>query len=111
MEPRRSLRYYGSQETLASMLHIEPSPIDSEDDDQTLLEEDLAGSSSTATSSSLNKSSTSSTLGLSGSGHGAIYYCTTSPSPFSSPFSSPFPLCGLVGLKEERGEEETIHYV
>ena len=99
MEPRRSLRYYGSQETLASMLHIEPSPIDSEDDDQTLLEEDLAGSSSTATSSSLNKSNTSSSLGLSGSGHGAIYYCTTSPSLS--------PICRLVvGLKKKKGKGE-----
>ncbi|RYP13882.1 hypothetical protein DL765_006670 [Monosporascus sp. GIB2] len=60
------LKRQGSQETLMSLLELDPTPMESEDD----LSRQLGGSTIKS------QNSTSSSLGLSGSGHGAIYYLT-----------------------------------
>lgn len=68
-----SLRRQDSTETLASLIQLDPSPIDSEQDLPGMVDEALARKG--------YRTSTYSSLGLSGSGggSGSIYYCTTSP--------------------------------
>ncbi|OLN94090.1 hypothetical protein CCHL11_08856 [Colletotrichum chlorophyti] len=70
----RSLHSKASEETLMSLLQLDPSPIettptDTEKDLPFLPEEDLENSTSSL-------KSTSSAPGLSGSGHGAVFYLT-----------------------------------
>ncbi|TPX11342.1 uncharacterized protein E0L32_001160 [Thyridium curvatum] len=79
-------RHEASQETLISLLQLDPSPIETPpadtDKDLPPLPEDSQqdGDQSTLASSSTAKSGTSGSVGLSGSGHGALYY-RTSPTP------------------------------
>ena len=74
-----SLRSKASQETFISLLNLEPAPMETPPPD---VDKDLPPvpeeGSATSGSKSLTDSTTSkstSSLGLSGSGHGAIYYC------------------------------------
>ena len=67
-----SLRSKASQETLASLLQLDPSPIESpssEKDLPPLPEQDEGPEHATKP-----RSATTSSVGLSGTGHGAIYY-------------------------------------
>ncbi|KAK4143591.1 uncharacterized protein C8A04DRAFT_28786 [Dichotomopilus funicola] len=77
MDDQRSLVSKASQSTLVSLLEIDPAPMDSPNanKDDPLLEENTDGSLADS-SPSLHSASTSTSLGLSGSGHGAIYYLT-----------------------------------
>ncbi|KAI1252367.1 hypothetical protein MGN70_006942 [Eutypa lata] len=68
-----SLKHQDSEETLVSLLQLDPSPMDSEQDLPGMLDE---SSSSTRKAYGSNSNNTYSSLGLSGSGHGAIYYLT-----------------------------------
>ena len=68
-----SLKHQDSEETLVSLLQLDPSPMDSEQELPGMLDE---SSSSTRKAYGSNSNNTYSSLGLSGSGHGAIYYCT-----------------------------------
>ena len=71
----RSLRSKASQETLVSLLQLDPSPMESADpekDSPPLPHEDIATLS--------EKSRSSTGVGLSGSGRNAIYYRNTFPS-------------------------------
>lgn len=86
---RRSLNEKASEETLISMLQLDPSPIESPQlDTASSDEKQLAPPSSDGqddTAGSLKPSKTgalhTSALGLSGNGgHGAIYYRTCRPS-------------------------------
>ena len=100
----RSLNEKASEETLISLLQLDPSPIESPQldsaasDEKQLAppsddgEDDAAG---TLKSSRTGASNTSS-LGLSGSGgHGAVYYCSSRPS--STPINGSLQL-GLTRL-------------
>lgn len=86
---QRSLNERASEETLISLLQLDPSPIEdsqageAESSEKELpplpddAEQDAAGSFSF----SRTASATSSSLGLSGNaGHGSIYYCACLPS-------------------------------
>lgn len=70
---------HDSQKTMISLLELDPSPIESPQPDDkhadNLItpEDNLDGSESTLKAST---TSTASAPGLSGSGHGSIYYCT-----------------------------------
>jgi len=120
----RSLRSKGSQETLASLVQLDPAPIEAQfyeeyDDEKDLPplpsdtnqadSTDSLGSSSYSTlggSGAASPTSTSRGVGLSGSGHGAIYYrmiisyfltarfrpfSFSLPDPLSAPPIPPFP--------------------
>lgn len=75
---RSSLNRKPSQETLMSLLHLDPAPMDNasiyEKELPDLPEEDLESSRSSLRSR--NTSSSSTTLGLSGTANGPLYYCT-----------------------------------
>lgn len=80
-----SLRSQASQATLVSLLELDPTPMDSPNVEKDLppLPDQVDGALPDSTHS-LKSSSTSTSLGLSGSGHGAIYYRTFPlPLPFS----------------------------
>jgi hypothetical protein len=81
----QSLRSTASQATLVSLLELDPTPIESPNMDKDLppLPEHADGSPSHSTHS-LKSPSTSTSLGLSGSGHGAIYYRTSPLPPLST---------------------------
>ncbi|KAL2023004.1 hypothetical protein VTK56DRAFT_4219 [Thermocarpiscus australiensis] len=70
-----SLHPTASKDTLVSLLQLDPAPIDSPNTDKDLppLPDQSDGASSDSTPS-LKSSSTTSSIGLSGSGHGPIYY-------------------------------------
>lgn len=79
----RSLRRTPSQETLISLLHLDPTPI-TDKELPPLPEEFDHGGESIEKSVELGHARTSS-LGLSGSAaNGSIYYCTLPPSPSSA---------------------------
>jgi hypothetical protein len=86
MDDHHSLRSKASQATLVSLLELDPTPMDSPDTDKDLppLPDQADGAPSDSTSS-LKPASTSTSLGLSGSGHGAIYYRAYLPPPTSAP--------------------------
>ncbi|KAK8099053.1 uncharacterized protein PG998_012294 [Apiospora kogelbergensis] len=75
---RSSLNRKPSQETLMSLLHLDPAPMDNasiyEKELPDLPEEDLESSRSSLRSR--NTSSSSTTLGLSGTANGPLYYLT-----------------------------------
>ncbi|KAK0725797.1 hypothetical protein B0H67DRAFT_532198 [Lasiosphaeris hirsuta] len=77
----QSLRSKASQETLISLVQLDPSPIESPElgpdteKDLPPLPEEQESSLSSSTPS-LKSRSTANNLGLGGSGHGAIYYLT-----------------------------------
>ena len=85
-----SLHSKASQATLVSLLELDPTPMDSPNPDKDVpqLTEQTDGSVSDSTPS-LKTSSTASSLGLSGSGHGPIYYCTSPSLTFSLPTKQP----------------------
>ncbi len=62
----KSLHSKASQETFISLLSLEPTPMENPPD----AEKELPKSQQPATTAS-----TATSLGLSGSGHGAIYFC------------------------------------
>ncbi|TGJ87482.1 hypothetical protein E0Z10_g1288 [Xylaria hypoxylon] len=68
-----SLHHTESQETLASLVQLDPSPIDSPEQELSQLENSIESSSSTTIPPSR---STTSSLGLGGSGRGPIFYLT-----------------------------------
>ncbi|KAK4157363.1 hypothetical protein C8A00DRAFT_29650 [Chaetomidium leptoderma] len=76
----QSLRSKASQATLASLLELDPTPMDSPNTDKDLpplpAHADSSPSDSTPSLTPPSSTSTSTGLGLSGSGHGAIYYLT-----------------------------------
>lgn len=80
----QSLHSKASQATLASLRELDPTPIESPNIEKDLppLPDHADGSPSHSTHS-LKASSTSTSLGLSGTGHGAIYYRNHSPLPSS----------------------------
>lgn len=88
---RQSLNHRASEQTLISLLELDPSPIESPtlDDDKTLddaIESDGSDTIMAASSDSTLKSgSTTTGPGLSNGGHGTIFYCTATTSPTSSP--------------------------
>jgi hypothetical protein len=83
----QSLRSRASQATLVSLLELDPTPMESPNTEKDLPPlPDQADGAPADSVSSLKSSSTSTSLGLSGSSHGAIYYRT---SPFSTPFNNP----------------------
>lgn len=87
----RPLRQKSSQETLMSLLQLDPSPMDNasiyEKELPALPEEDMESSRSTIRSHTHSSSHSSSSLGLSGTAHGPLYYCI---SPFvSTPHGDP----------------------
>ena len=89
-----SLRSKASEATLVSLLELDPTPMDSPNIDKDL--PPLPGQTDEKLSDSTGsvKSPTTSTgLGLSGNGHGAIYY-RTSPLPIPHP---PSPIPHLLG--------------
>ncbi|KAL5906762.1 hypothetical protein ACKVV1_011166 [Pyricularia oryzae] len=72
----RSLNTKSSVETFISLMQLDPAPIET-DKDLPPLPEEAADADSTTAASIANTSvsgSTGSSLGLSGSGHGAVYY-------------------------------------
>ncbi|KAL8383672.1 hypothetical protein RB595_010734 [Gaeumannomyces hyphopodioides] len=71
----RSLRRRASQDTIFSMLELEPSPMDAENDPPELPEKDDASAASTR-SRGVSTGSTTASLGLSGTGHGPVWYLT-----------------------------------
>jgi hypothetical protein len=77
-----SLRSRASEATLVSLLELDPTPMDSPNIDKDLpplpgqTDEKLSDSTG-----SVKSPTTSAGLGLSGSGHGAIYYRTSPPTP------------------------------
>lgn len=77
MEVRPSRRR-DSVDTMVSMLHLEPSPMESTDDLTLYSEGSLESSTSTlrsqGTGSTYKSNGTSGSLGLSSSGRGPIYY-------------------------------------
>ena len=85
-----SLSPKASQETFISLLQLEPEPIHTPpatDKDLPPLPEDAAGEDQRPAAV---KSTSTSSLGLSGSGHGAIYYCKSpSANSPSKPFNAP----------------------
>ncbi|KAI1149090.1 hypothetical protein F4825DRAFT_67550 [Nemania diffusa] len=68
-----SLHHKASQETLASLVHLDPRPIDTEKELPPLPDDSIDSSTSTLISPSRNSASS---LGLSGSGRGPIFYLT-----------------------------------
>ncbi|GAB1312468.1 hypothetical protein MFIFM68171_02678 [Madurella fahalii] len=74
----QSLRSKASQDTLVSLLQLDPTPMDSPNVDKDLppLPEQADGPPSSSTPSLNSSSATTSGVGLSGSGHGPIYYLT-----------------------------------
>lgn len=75
----RSLNTKSSVETFISLMQLDPAPIET-DKDLPPLPEEAADADSTTAASIANTSvsgSTGSSLGLSGSGHGAVYYCAS----------------------------------
>ncbi|AEO64906.1 uncharacterized protein THITE_2111293 [Thermothielavioides terrestris NRRL 8126] len=74
----QSLRSKASQATLVSLLELDPAPMESPNVDKDLppLPVQHDGEPASESTASLKSSSTSASLGLSGSGHGAIYYLT-----------------------------------
>jgi hypothetical protein len=77
----QSLRSRASQATLVSLLELDPTPMESPNTDKDLPPlQDQADGAPADSVSSLTSSSTSTSLGLSGSSHGALYY-RTSPFP------------------------------
>jgi hypothetical protein len=86
----QSLHSKASQATLVSLLELDPAPIESPNAEKDLppLPDHADGLLANSTPS-LKSSSTSTSIGLSGSGHGAIYYrtplfVTISPAPLLS---------------------------
>lgn len=75
----RSLNEKASQETFISLLHLDPSPMDSPNADNEKDLPPLPEEPSESSTASLKSSGTATSVGLSGTGHGAIYYCETSP--------------------------------
>ena len=88
-----SLRSRASQATLVSLLELDPAPIESLDTDKDLPplpdearehagnnnnSNNKSGSASPSTPS-FKTSSTASSIGLSGSSHGPVYYCALPP--------------------------------
>ncbi|KAK4040382.1 hypothetical protein C8A01DRAFT_46278 [Parachaetomium inaequale] len=73
----QSLRSKASQATLASLLELDPAPMESPSVDKDLppLPDHADGTPANSTPS-LKPASTPTSIGLSGSGHGAIYYLT-----------------------------------
>ncbi|KAL8354497.1 hypothetical protein RB601_004073 [Gaeumannomyces tritici] len=71
----RSLRRRASQDTIFSMLELEPSPMDVESDLPDLPEKDSASAASTR-SRGASSGSTTASLGLSGTGQGPVWYLT-----------------------------------
>jgi hypothetical protein len=69
------LNHKDSQETLISLQQLDPSPIDSPDEDLPTSPEDAIESPKSASSSPLSVSVSS--LGLSGNGRGPIFYCSS----------------------------------
>ncbi|KAK8037401.1 hypothetical protein PG991_000747 [Apiospora marii] len=76
----RPLRQKSSQETLMSLLQLDPSPMDNasiyEKELPALPEENMESSRSTIRSHTHSSSHSSSSLGLSGTAHGPLYYLT-----------------------------------
>lgn len=85
----RSLRSTPSQETLVSLLQLEPTPItDKELPPLPEESEHLDGGESMASSADLGHARTTSSLGLSGSAaNGSIYYRTSSLVPDQAPWA------------------------
>ncbi|KAL2140331.1 hypothetical protein VTI28DRAFT_3975 [Corynascus sepedonium] len=73
-----SLRSKASEATLLSLMELDPAPIESPNTDKDLppLPDQVEGRLVAGSTPTLQSSSTSTALGLSGSGHGAIYYLT-----------------------------------
>ncbi|KAH6657415.1 hypothetical protein BKA67DRAFT_655687 [Truncatella angustata] len=82
MESQTPLNHKASQETMISLLQLDPQPIESPNEKPLppLPEQSLESSTSSLEAESKSKSGTSSphssALGLSGSGHGPVYYLT-----------------------------------
>lgn len=91
MDSRRSLRATASQETLISLMQLEPQPMPDTDKDLPPLPEESSDGTRTEADTDKDKETTrsrsigsrdgpgharTSSLGLSGSGHGSIYYLT-----------------------------------
>ncbi|KLU90614.1 hypothetical protein MAPG_10466 [Magnaporthiopsis poae ATCC 64411] len=73
----RSLRRRASQDTIFSLLELEPSPMDSEKDLPEPPEKDDASSGSSRSRGGVSSTgSTTASLGLSGTGHGPVWYLT-----------------------------------
>lgn len=81
-EPTGALRPQDSQDTLASLVQVDPTPIDADPD--SLLGDSLDASASLksdqSTSSLKSHTPSASALGLSGSGHGTVFYRKLAPS-------------------------------
>lgn len=81
----RSLRATPSQETLISLMQLEPQPIaDTEKELPPLPEESTTSDGESATTRSRSAGpghARTTSLGLSGSNHGSVYYCTPPPPP------------------------------
>lgn len=83
---QRSLRATPSQETLISLMQLEPQPIaDTEKDLPPLPEDEYEDEPMSGSRSMPPGHARTTSLGLSGSNHGSIYYRTPTPSSSSPP--------------------------
>jgi hypothetical protein len=71
-----SLHSKASQATLVSLLELDPTPMESPNTDEDLALSEQADGSLADSTHSLKSPLTTSSIGLSGSGHGPIYYRT-----------------------------------
>jgi hypothetical protein len=83
MDPQTPMNHKASQETLISLLQLDPQPIESPSQEKplpALPEGDLEDSALSPKSPSISStpSQHSSAVGLSGSSHGLVYYCSIS---------------------------------
>lgn len=78
MEPQTPLNHKGSQDTLISLLQLDPQPIESPSTEKPLPplpEENVEDFTSTLKSQSTSSTANTHSVGLSGNGHGPVYYC------------------------------------